>query len=106
MFGQHFVENRLEITEDERRIAFGMYYNENDFSAFLSVMAIYMLLSRFKIFTKIIFVAIAVTIISFNSSVICLLGLMSFALFVFILRRRTNRFFRLILVMLLSLMLI
>ena len=104
--GVHFVENRLELAEEERRVAFGMYYNENDFSAFLSVMAIYMLLSRYKILTKIVFVSIAVVIIAFNSSVICLLGLMSFALIIFIFRYRKHKFLRFILTVLLSLCLI
>ena len=53
--GVHFVETRLDIMEDDKRVAFGMYYNENDFSAFLSVMVIYLLLSRFKLITKLLF---------------------------------------------------
>lgn len=102
----HFVETHLEIINDDRCVACGMYYNENDFSAFLSVMIFYMILSRFKIVTKIVFSSIAIVIICFNSSIICLLGLMSFVLLAFILRRKTNRFLRFILILLFSLLLI
>ncbi len=104
--GVHFVETRLDIMEDDKRVAFGMYYNENDFSAFLSVMVIYFLLSRFKLITKLLFIAMSLVIICFNSSIVCLLGLMSFALIAFILRYRKHRFLRLILTVLLSLLLI
>lgn len=104
--GQHFVQNRLEVIKENTLVAFGMYYNENDFSAFLSVMVIYMLLSRFKLFTKLVFISMAVIIICFNSSIICLLGLMVFALITFIFRRKPNRFLRLVLVLLVSLLLI
>ena len=104
--GVHFVETRLDIMEDDKRVAFGMYYNENDFSAFLSVMVIYLLLSRFKLITKLLFITMSLVIICFNSSIVCLLGLMSFALIAFILRYRKHRFLRLILTVLLSLLLI
>lgn len=104
--GVHFVETHLETLNVDRTVACGMYYNENDFSAFLSVMLFYMILSRFKIITKIVFIVISIIIISFNSSVACLLGLMSFVLIAFILRYRTHRFLRLILTLLLSLLLI
>lgn len=104
--GQHFVQNRLEVIKENSQVAFGMYYNENDFSAFLSVMVIYMLLSRFKLIIKLIFISLAVVIISFNSSIICLLGLMTFVLVSFILRRKTNRFLRLIFIALVSVLLI
>ena len=104
--GVHFVETRLDIMEDDKRVAFGMYYNENDFSAFLSVMVIYLLLSRFKLITKLLFITMSLIIICFNSSIVCLLGLMSFALIAFILRYRKHRFLRLILTVLLSLLLI
>ena len=104
--GVHFVETHLELINDDRIVACGMYYNENDFSAFLSVMIFYMLLSRFKIFTKLVFLTIAIVIICFNSSVACLLGLMSFVLIAFILRYRTHRVLRLTLTLLLSLLLI
>ena len=104
--GVHFVETRLDIMEDDKRVAFGMYFNENDFSAFLSVMVIYLLLSRFKLITKLLFITMSLVIICFNSSIVCLLGLMSFALIAFILRYRKHRFLRLILTVLLSLLLI
>ena len=104
--GVHFVETRLDIMEDDKRVAFGMYYNENDFSAFLSVMVIYLLLSRFKLITKLLFITMSLVIICFNSSIVCLLGLMSFALIAFILRYRKHRLLRLILTVLLSLLLI
>ena len=104
--GVHFVETHLELLEEEKCVACGMYFNENDFSAFLSVMIFYMLLSRFKIFTKLVFLTIAIVIICFNSSVACLLGLISFALIAFILRYRSHRFLRFILTLLLSLCLI
>lgn len=104
--GVHFVETRLDIMEDDKRVAFGMYYNENDFSAFLSVMVIYLLLSRIKLITKLLFITMSLVIICFNSSIVCLLGLMSFALIAFILRYRKHRFLRLILTILLSLLLI
>lgn len=104
--GFHFVETRFKIMNDGKCVACGMYYNENDFSAFLSVMMFYLILSRYKLITKVVFISIAVIIISFNSSIICLLGLMTFVLIAFILRRKTNRFIRLILILLLSVMLI
>ena len=101
---QHFVETRLMDLEETKRVACGMYYNENDFSAFLSVSLIYMLLSRNKKITKVIFVLIAILIVIINNSIICLLGIIMLFLVFFILKKRVNRIFRfgLVLVLILS----
>ncbi len=92
--GIHFVETHLELIEEKRVVACGMYYNENDFSAFLSVSLIFMLLSRYKRITKVIFVLIAILILIINSSIICLLGTSTFFLIIFVFRNRFNRLFR------------
>ena len=104
--GIHFVSTHLEITGENRVVACGMYFNENDFSAFLSVSIPFMLLSHFKKATKIFFVLFAFTIICINQSVICILGLLAFALVAFIIRNKSNRFFRFLAVLLLVLVLI
>ena len=72
--GIHFVETHLDLIDDKRVVACGMYYNENDFSAFLSVSIIFMLFSRFKILTKCIFVAFAFAIVCVNQSIQAYLG--------------------------------
>ena len=104
--GIHFVETHLEYIEAKRVVACGMYYNENDFSAFLSVSIIFMLFSRFKILTKCIFVAFAFAIVCVNQSVICILGLSSIALVFFIVKNKINRFYRILAVIALILLMI
>lgn len=104
--GIHFVETHLDLIDDKRVVACGMYYNENDFSAFLSVSIIFMLFSRFKTLTKCIFVALAFAIICANQSIICILGLSSLALVFFIVKKRINRFYRILAVIALILLMI
>lgn len=104
--GIHFVSTHLELLEEKRIVACGMYYNENDFSAFLSVLVLFLLFSRLKKLTKIIFTCIAFAIICVNQSIICILGLVSFALIAFVIRKRPNRIFRFIAVVILALLLI
>ena len=104
--GIHFVETHLDLIDDKRVVACGMYYNENDFSAFLSVSIIFMLFSRFKILTKCIFVAFAFAIVCVNRSVICILGLSSLALVFFIVKKKFNRFYRILAVIALVLLMI
>ena len=104
--GIHFVETHLDLIDDKRVVACGMYYNENDFSAFLSVSIIFMLFSRFKILTKCIFVAFAFAIVCVNRSIICILGLSSIALVFFIVKNKINRFYRILAVIALILLMI
>lgn len=104
--GIHFIETHLDLIDDKRVVACGMYYNENDFSAFLSVSIIFMLFSRFKILTKCIFVAFAFAIVCVNKSVICILGLSSLALVFFIVKKKINRFYRILAVIALILLMI
>ena len=92
--GCHFVETRIEEMNLNKRFACGMYFNENDFSAYLSVSFIFLFLSKFKKTTKVIFAALGILIIIVNSSIICILGLISVFLLYFIFKNRTNRFFR------------
>ena len=104
--GIHFIETHLDLIDDKRVVACGMYYNENDFSAFLSVSIIFMLFSRFKILTKCIFVAFAFAIVCVNKSIICILGLSSLALVFFIVKKKINRFYRILAVIALILLMI
>lgn len=104
--GIHFVETHLDLIEEKRVVACGMYYNENDFSAFLSVSIIFLLLSRYKKITKFVFVCVAFAIVCVNQSVICILGLAALALMCFIVRKRANRFYRIVAVIILILLLI
>ena len=104
--GIHFVETHLDLIDDKRVVACGMYYNENDFSAFLSVSIIFMLFSRFKTLTKCIFVAFAFAIVCVNRSIICILGLSSLALVFFIVKKKNNRFYRILAVIALVLLMI
>ena len=104
--GIHFVETHLDLIDDKRVVACGMYYNENDFSAFLSVSIIFMLFSRFKTLTKCIFVAFAFVIICANQSIICILGLSSLALVFFIVKKKINRVYRILAVIALILLMI
>lgn len=100
--GQHFVETHLELIEDvslleeKKHIACGMYYNENDFSAFLSVLIIYMLNSNFKKRIKIVFVLLSFVIICVNKSVLCILGLFVFTFIAFVIYKKNNITFRFI----------
>ena len=94
--GIHFVETHLELVNDNRVVACGMYFNENDFSAFLSVLIVYMIQSSFKKYTKVFFVVFAFVIVCINRSVICIIGLVSFLLVIFILKSKHNRMFRLV----------
>lgn len=104
--GIHFVETHLDLIDDKRVVACGMYYNENDFSAFLSVSIIFMLFSRFKTLTKCFFVAFAFAIICANQSIICILGLSSLALVFFIVKKKINRVYRILAVIALILLMI
>ena len=106
VFGFHFVETHLDLLEEEKCVACGMYFNENDFSAFLSVLTIYMLFSGFKRIVKLIFVCFAFVIICVNQSIICVLGLASFALIAYIIAKKRNKTFRFISVLILILILI
>lgn len=97
--GSHFVTTRYDVVNIVKHVACGMYYNENDFSAFLSVLIVFMLLSRFRKPIKVFFVIFAFVIICFNQSIICILGISSFALIAFVIRKRNNKFFRFIAVL-------
>lgn len=102
----HLVETHFDYSDVTKHVACGMYYNENDFSAFLSVMMIYMLLSSFNRLVKLFFVLLGFIIICLNKSVVCILGLILFALIAFVIRKRTNFFFRLMLFLILVVILI
>ena len=104
--GIHFVETHLDLIEEKRFVACGMYYNENDFSAFLSVSIIFLLFSRYKRIIKFIFVCVAFAIVCVNQSIICIFGLAALALVCFIVKKRTNRFYRFFAVIFLVLLLI
>jgi O-antigen ligase len=104
--GYHFVETRSEEFEVNNHYACGMYFNENDFSAYLSVSIIFMLLSRFTKKTKIVSILLAAVIIFINNSIICILGIFSVILLFFIFRKKANSFFRFVLVFTLFLLLL
>ena len=103
---QHLVETHFDLISESKSVACGMYYNENDFSAFLTVMTLYMLLSSFKKHTKVIFISIAIFIISMNKSVISLLAMISFLVVYFIIRKKRNKFFRFVLIAFLAVLMI
>ena len=104
--GIHFVSTHLDLYDELKHVACGMYYNENDFSAFLSVLIIYMIISKFRKHIKVIFVLLAFGIICVNQSVVSIIGLVVFSLIAFIIHIKPNRAFRLILVLFLILFLI
>lgn len=92
--GVHFAETYFQEyygTANVGMLATGMYYNENDFSALLTVLVFYMLLSDFGKAIKCCFVGLAVIIIYCNDSNICLLGLLAFASFFFVSKSRNSR---------------
>lgn len=99
----HFVDTRFDLLEEKKRVACGMYYNENDFSAYLTVSLLFLLSSKYKNWIKFIFSIIALTIVVINNSIICFLGIMSFFLISFVIRKKTNRFFRFIVFLVLGL---
>ena len=72
--GIHFVSTHLDLYDELKHVACGMYYNENDFSAFLSVLILYMIISKFRKHIKVIFVLIAFGIICVNQSVVSIIG--------------------------------
>lgn len=104
--GIHFVETHLDLIDEKRFVACGMYYNENDFSAFLSVSIIFLLFSRYNRIIKFIFVCVAFAIVCVNQSIICILGLISFALITFVIKKKFNRFYRFIALVFVLLLLI
>lgn len=87
--GIHLAETYFG-NENVRMLATGMYFNENDFSAYLSILIFYMLLSNYNRFVKEIFIGIAVFIIFINKSLICLLGISSFFLLYWIFKEREH----------------
>ena len=94
--GRHFVSTRYDVVNILKHVACGMYYNENDFSAFLSVLILFMLMSHFRKIIKLVFVFFAFVIICLNQSIICILALSAFAIIAFIVWNRNNKFFRFI----------
>lgn len=95
--GHHFVESYLK-EDNTKWLATGMYYNENDFSAFITTMIFYMLLSNYSLGIKIISIAIGIFIVYTNESQICLLALITFAIlyFSFRLENKKERLFLII----------
>ena len=92
--GLHFVETYLE--ENTKLLAVGMYYNQNDFSAFLLTMIFYMFLSNYPMIIKLFTTLIAMYIIYMNGSQICILALLTFAILYLIFRienKKTRLFF-------------
>lgn len=87
--GFHLVQTYFG-DDNVKLLATGMYFNENDFSAYLSILIFYMLLSKYNKYTKVIFVGIAISIIIINKSLICLLGIVSFFLLYWLLKDREN----------------
>lgn len=93
--GYHFRETFLSAGVDNvSRFAAGNYYNPNDFSAFLTVLFFYMMLSSYQWGVKVFFIINALVIITINKSQICLLGILSFMLIAFIMKNRVNRTLR------------
>ncbi|MBO4726824.1 MAG: O-antigen ligase family protein [Spirochaetaceae bacterium] len=90
--GYHFVETYHK--SNTKGLAVGMYYNENDFAAFLTTMIFYMLLSSFPILVKFFSISTAIYIIYLNGSQTCLLGIVTFVFlyFIFIIRDKNIRF--------------
>lgn len=98
--GHHFVVTYLDELSDHSfnsHLAFGMYYNENDFSAFLTVTLFFLLLSSFPKVVKLSFSMLFITILLINGSVICLLGIASFLFISFVFYWKRYRFVRLFL---------
>lgn len=87
--GIHFVQTYFGDA-NVKFLATGMYFNENDFSAYLSVLIFYMLLSKYNKYIKGIFVGIAIFIIILNKSLVCLLGIVSFFLLYWIFKEKNN----------------
>lgn len=103
--GHHFVLNYLDEIGDksyDNTVAFGIYYNENDFSALLTVLLFYLMLSDFRKSIKLFFSALTFFIVIINRSQICLLGIISFLLIAYILKEKRNRPIRFIVILLLS----
>lgn len=92
-FGRSYLEN---LNSSSYTSAVGMYYNPNDFSAFLTVGIFYILLSDFNRVIKYVFSGISFIIIYINQSQICLLGILSFVLIAFVLKSKTQRMIRFI----------
>ena len=85
--GYHYVETYFG-DENVKMLATGMYFNENDFSAYLSVMIFYMLLSRYNKYMKITSITVALIIIAINRSLICILGIISLLIFYWIFKKK------------------
>lgn len=83
--GYHFVESYLKETKT-KWLAVGMYFNENDFAAFLTTLIFYMLLSNYSLFIKIVTIMVSVYIIYMNGCQICLLALLTYVLLYFVFR--------------------
>ncbi len=91
--GIHLTETYFQDyygTANVKMLATGIYYNENDFSALLTVLIFYMLLSDFGKPTKWSSICIAVFIIYCNGSNICLIGLFAFFCIYFISKSRSR----------------
>ncbi len=95
--GHHFVGSSWDsLSSGVSNSAVGMYFNPNDFSAFLTVGFFYILLSNYSRVIKYVFSFICLFIIYINNSQICLLGLLSFLLFAFVVKSKGQRFIRLV----------
>lgn len=105
--GIHLVETYFQGyygTANVKMLAAGIFYNQNDFSAFLVVLVFYMLLSNFNKLCKAIFICIAIFIIYCNDSNMSLVGLLAFLAVYCIAKSKDSRqaILRLIVILFLS----
>ena len=103
--GHHFGMNYLDEPNNDlskNMLAFGMYYNENDFSAFLTVLLFYLLLSSYKKEVKLFFSIITIIVIYINQSMMCLLGILSYILIAYIIKGKKYKTIRIILIAILA----